>query len=351
MARISRRKFLKTSAQVAIGAGAVTLLGGADRLARALGPVEPAAAQSRPYTAALVRTRDRRAGMRAAVALLGLGQRSPFAGKAVVLKPNFNSADPYPGSTHSEMLAALVEWLRERGARSVAVADRSGMGNTRRVMEAKGVFDLGRRMGFEAVPIDELPAAEWERLPLAGGHWSHGVEIPRLFTGAQALVQTCCLKTHRFGGHFTMSLKNSVGMVAGTSARDGYEYMRELHASPNQRAMIAEINTAYTPDLVVLDALEAFVRGGPDRGTLERPGVIVAATNRVALDAVGVAMLRLYETTPEVAQGRIFEQAQIRRAVELGLGARGPEEIELVAAADGESQTYASRVREVLGKG
>ena len=38
--------------------------------------------------------------------------------------------------------------------------------------------------------------------------------------------------------------------------------MRQLHGSDNQRRMIAEINTAYRPALVVLDGLEAFV----DRG-------------------------------------------------------------------------------------
>ena len=29
---------------------------------------------------------------------------------------------------------------------------------------------------------------------------------------ADALVMACCLKTHRYGGHFTLSLKNGVGL-------------------------------------------------------------------------------------------------------------------------------------------
>ena len=52
---------------------------------------------------------------------------------------------------------------------------------------------------------------------------------------AGGVVQTCCLKTHRYGGHFTLSLKNSVGLVAKRVPGDAYDFMRELHNSPHQR--------------------------------------------------------------------------------------------------------------------
>jgi hypothetical protein len=56
---------------------------------------------------------------------------------------------------------------------------------------------------------------------------------------------------------------------------------------------------------------------------LEAPGsthVVLAGTDRVAIDAIGVAILWLFGTTPEVSRGKVFEQEQIARAVELGLG-------------------------------
>ena len=43
--------------------------------------------------------------------------------------------------------------------------------------------------------------------------------------------------------------------------------------------------------------------------------VVLAGTDRVAVDAVGVALLRHFGTTPEVSRGAIFEQEQIARAV------------------------------------
>lgn len=306
-------------------------------------------AQERTFKVSLVKTQDRRQGVRTAVSLLDIN--NPLKDKEVVLKPNFNSAHPFPGSTHNDTLVALVELLKESGAKKITVADRSGMDDTHYVMEKKGVFTLAEQLGFEAIPLEEISEENWEHLSLKDSHWSRGVEMPKLFTQAQRIVQTCCLKTHRYGGHFTLSLKNSVGMVARYSVKDGYDYMLELHGSPYQREMIAEINLLYKPDLIVLDGLEAFVQGGPERGKVEKPGVILAATDRVALDAVGVAILRLYETTREVAQGKIFEQVQIKRAVELRLGAKSAQEIELVPALDDESQKFAARVQEILARG
>jgi hypothetical protein len=47
---------------------------------------------------------------------------------------------------------------------------------------------------------------------------------------------------------------------------------------------------------------------------------------------------------------KIFEQEQIARAVELGLGAAGPADIEIVTA-DDESRRYAERLKSILLKG
>jgi uncharacterized protein (DUF362 family) len=123
--------------------------------------------------------------------------------------------------------------------------------------------------------------------------------------------------------------------------------MRELHSSPNQRRMIAEINAGYHPDLIVLDGVQAFVNGGPDQGALVDSKMILAGTDRVAVDAVGVALLRYFGTTPEVSRGAIFEQEQIARAVQLGIGVSSPKQIELVTG-DPDSAEYAKPIRALL---
>jgi uncharacterized protein (DUF362 family) len=297
----------------------------------------------------LVHTLNRAEGVARAIELLKI---NPVRGKAVVLKPNFNTADLAPGSTHIDTLRALLKSLKEMGATKITLAERSGPGDTtRQIMEKKGIFDLAREMNFDIVNLEELSPEGWTRFIPENSHWKNGFLFPRIYTEAEAIVQTCCLKTHQFGGHFTLSLKLAVGMVPGGLGKEGgHPFMKELHGSPFQRQMIAEINTAFKPDLVVLDGVEAFVDGGPHKGTRKEAGVILAGNDRIAVDAVGVAILRMLGTTPEVSKGRVFEQEQIHRAVELGLGVSSPDQIQIVTD-DAESKKVAEKAGEVLLRG
>jgi uncharacterized protein (DUF362 family) len=279
-----------------------------------------------------------------AIDLLGLER---FRGRDLFVKPNFNSAAVAPGSTHEDTLVALLRKLKAMGAGPLTVGDRSGMGNTREVMEIKHAFQLGKDLDAQVVVLDELPAGDWELIQQPESHWQRGFALPSVVRHAGGIVTTCCLKTHRYGGHFTLSLKNSVGLAAKYIPGQSYNFMRKLHSSPHQRRMIAEINAAYRPDLIVLDGVQAFVNGGPDQGKLVNSNVILAGTDRVAVDAVGVALLRYFGTTPEVNQGTIFDQEQIARAVQLKVGVGNPRQIELVTG-DRASAEYARQIRALL---
>ncbi|MDJ0706750.1 MAG: DUF362 domain-containing protein [Leptolyngbyaceae cyanobacterium MO_188.B28] len=307
-------------------------------------PTPLAAAGSNPHRVILVRTTDRAAGVRRAIELL---QPSSFRNQQVFIKPNYNTGDPAPASTDPVVLETLVQEIQGAGARSITVGDRSGMAETRKAMEQQQVFALAQRYGFDTVVFDELGRYDWQYFAAAGTNWSRGFAVARPVLDADAIVNVCCLKTHRFGGHFTLSLKNTVGMVARHVPGDGHNYMRELHRSANQRLMIAEVNKVYRPSLIIIDGVDAFVNGGPEQGQRIQAGVILASTDRIAIDAVGIALLRKLGTTREVASGSIWSQAQIRRAADLGLGAINAEQIDLVTA-DGASAQMADEVRQFL---
>jgi uncharacterized protein (DUF362 family) len=200
----------------------------------------------------------------------------------------------------------------------------------------------------KVIDFDDLEERDWVKFKPKGTHWSNGFRIARPILDTECLVSTCCLKTHQFGGIFTMSLKLHVGVVP--TFRNGYNYMDELHRSPYQRKMIAEINEPFKPDLVVLDGIDAFVDGGPATGRRAKGNVFLASQDRVAIDAVGVALLKLFGSNDNIMKRKIFDQEQIARAVELGLGVSSPSEIELVAE-DDSSQAYMGRVAEIVGKG
>lgn len=244
-------------------------------------------------------------------------------------------------------MEALVKDLYGARASQIVLAERSGMGTTRDVLEKRGVFDLSEKLGFEVVVLDEEEKENWIKISGDDKHWLRGFYISRIFLEADKVVQTCCLKTHRFGGHFTLSLKNSVGLVAKKLPGSIYNYMGELHLSPHQRKMIAEINKHYSVDLVLMDGMKVFLNKGPERGHVAEPNLLIASQDRVAIDAVGVALLRHHGTTRNVSKGSIFEQEQIKRAAELEIGIQSADEINLKAV-DDESQEIIDELLTIL---
>ncbi|HUK85478.1 MAG TPA: DUF362 domain-containing protein [Candidatus Acidoferrum sp.] len=292
----------------------------------------------------ILKTTDRSKGIPLLISKFGLAD---YSGKTVALKANFNSADPFPASTHIDTLSVLVRSLKEAGASEITLAERSGMGDTEQVLNEMGVFDLSKELGFNTVVLDDVGQQDWLKVERKGTHWIRGFYLAKIFHDADKVVQTCCLKTHRFGGHFTLSLKNSVGLVAKKVPDGLYDYMWELHGSPNQRRMIAEINNNYNLDFVLMDGIKAFTTGGPDKGTLVEPNLLLASRDRVAIDAVGVAILKMYGAKGKVGEAEIFEQDQLKRAAELGLGVKSADEIRLISLND-ESRVEAERIEKVL---
>jgi uncharacterized protein (DUF362 family) len=298
-----------------------------------------AASPSRSHVV-VVKTSDRERGIEAALRALSF---PPPAGRSVFLKPNFNSADPPPGSTHNDTLAKIVREMKGRGARSVTVGERSGPPDTRRVMEEKGIFDLARELSFDVVNFEELPPEGWVKMSPPGHHWGEGFSLARPLVEAEYIALICCLKTHQYGGVFTISLKLAVGATPK-------QLMRQLHTSPHQRMMIAEINAGFQPQLILLDGIEAFTDGGPMTGRRVRADVILAGTDRVAVDAVGLAVLKELGANEAIMSKNIFEQEQIQRGVALGLGVSSPQQIKLTGP-DRLSRFYAGKLKSILARG
>jgi uncharacterized protein (DUF362 family) len=325
---IDRRSFLKGAA------AGVILLPHTELGAMGMRPV------GRASTVAVIRTTDRKEGVTRALALL---KPTGMAGKQVVIKPNFNTADAAPAGTSNDTLMQLVTELQERDAKSITLGESSGPPDTGEVMAEKGIPDMASDIGFSVVNYDQILDSDWVHFQPSGTHWPEGFHLPRHVVEAEYNVSTCCLKTHGFGGVFTMSIKLSVGLTP-KSIRRG------MHRSPDMRRMIAELNQGYTPQLIVMDGVETFVDGGPTRGTLKPGNVVVAGTDRVAVDAVGLAILKDLGANDAIMGTPIFQQEQMARAVEVGLGVSGPDQIALISD-DDEGRSYAGTLKGILAAG
>jgi uncharacterized protein (DUF362 family) len=326
---MKRREFLKQSAAGA----AISILSRAG--VSAMGAETTA-------KVALVRTEDRARGIAEALKLISFPSPN---GKKVLIKPNFNTADTPPGSTHNDVLRQLAQEMKSRGATGLAVGDSCGPGNTKSVMEQKGIPALSQELGFDIINFDELPADGWIHCKPPNSYWKNGFNLAKPVVDAEYLLWTCCLKTHQFGGVHSISLKLAVGVV------EKKVRFPEMHASQDHmRHMIAELNYGFKPHLIVMDGVDIFVDGGPMTGKLAKPGIIVAGTDRIAIDAVGLAVLKNHGANDAIMSKKIFEQEQLARAAELGIGIKSPDRIEIVT--DGaESREYADKLRGILAQG
>jgi uncharacterized protein (DUF362 family) len=152
----------------------------------------------------LAHSEHRAAGLRKALAALDL-DHNPIKGRQVLIKPNWNTADPAPGSTDNETLVTLIDELWGLGAAGITVGERSWQ-STARVIADKGIGPLLAEKDVGLIVFDDLPQSDWIEIRDPGHHWPQGFLVARPILEAEALVETCCLKTHAYGGVFTMSL-------------------------------------------------------------------------------------------------------------------------------------------------
>ena len=202
-------------------------------------------------------------------------------GDVVFLKPNFNTADPFPASTDYEFLKAVVKLVYDYGAKSVMFGDSSTYTlNTKKIMEKLGIFDL---LNLEQPPrLYVFEEGEWVKKEIPDGKYLKSVSIPEILSRADKLILLPCLKTH-FQAHFTGALKLSVGFMKPSQ--------RVLLHLKNIQEKIAELNKIINPDLIIMDARKCFIKGGPSRGEIREPNLILASDDRVAIDVEGIKVI------------------------------------------------------------
>jgi uncharacterized protein (DUF362 family) len=237
----------------------------------------------------------------------------------VLLKPNFNTADPFPASSDLTFVKAVVELAYERGAKIVMVGDSSTMSiNSRKVMEDIGVFELEC---MEQPPrIYVFDERKWVKKAIPDAKYLKSVSVSEFVDRADRLILLPCLKTHAYA-QLTASLKLSVG------------FMKPLQRVPlhvrHLQEKVAELNKVINPNLVIMDARKCFITRGPAEGELREPGLILASTDRVAADVEGMKIIQSFKGN-SLAGIDPWELPQIKRAVELKIGSTNEKDYKVI---------------------
>jgi uncharacterized protein (DUF362 family) len=225
----------------------------------------------------------------------------------VLLKPNFITQDPYPATTSLDFLEKLIEILFEKGKVEEIIIGESSAWHleTKKVMENLGIFSLALKFkNLKIIPFEECG---WERVRVFKGKYLKEVSLPKILKEVSKIILLPCLKTHS-QTFFTLSLKLAMGFLPPED--------KEMFHKDHLEEKIAELNTLFKPTLIIIDARKCFVSGGPDKGEIREPNLILASKNRVALDVEGIKILKRYGATNFLNKDPL-EFLQIKRAIEL----------------------------------
>jgi len=83
------------------------------------------------------------------VSLIGGIERLVEKGDTVLVKPNYNTADPFPGSSDPIFIAAVIELLRESRAGKVILGERTAFLRSRKVLENAGIVAAAEKAGAQ----------------------------------------------------------------------------------------------------------------------------------------------------------------------------------------------------------
>jgi uncharacterized protein (DUF362 family) len=239
-------------------------------------------------------------------------------GDIVTIKPNLNTADPYPASSDPAFIEALGLEILDAGADKIRIIDSSMLKlKSREVATEIGFNEVAENLDAELVFLDEHP---WEKIEIEKGNALKKSTTGRPIFDSDKLVLAPCIKTH-FLAKFTGSMKIFIGWM-GKSDRVKM-HMRKLEQK------VVEFASYFRPDLIVMDARKVFVTGGPASGKIESPNFILASKDMVSIDVEGVRILQSYGADNKLDEN-VWEVPQIKHAVEIGLGAKSDDEIQVI---------------------
>ncbi len=263
----------------------------------------------KPIVAKVNASDDIRQSIERALAALGNLNLTISRGDKVMVKPNFNSDDPPPASTDLPFLKAVIELLLESGAR-VTIGESSGgvWRPTVKVFQSLHLYELARSLGVGLIAFEE-PRNEWVRIKI-GGEYLPSVVMPKSAYEADRLVYIPCLKTHGLA-RYSGALKLAFGFVHPGERRAFHMSYRE--------EKLAEISLCWQPDLIIVDGRKAFITGGPQKGQVVEPRIILASGDLVAIDIESVKALLSYKARNKLISDP-WQLPQITTALKYHLG-------------------------------
>ena len=253
-----------------------------------------------------------------------LAGRIPDAGSRIGLKPNLVSPSEasWGATTHPEIVAGTIEYLKEHGFENLVILEGSWVGDkTADAFEVCGYDRLVREYGVEFIDTQK---DSFHTKDCAGME----LEICDSVESLDFLINLPVLKGH-CQTKITCALKNMKGLIPNREKR-------HFHGMGLHRP-IAHLNVGIRQDFILVDNIcgDLDFEDGGNPVVMNR---LIAAVDPVLCDAYVCRMLN-YETE---------EVPYLRMAEELGVGSADLSRLEIRALNEPEQETVVPGERKIV---
>ena len=241
-------------------------------------------------------------------------------GERIVVKPNMVSVTKPLSGTHSEALDAVLEFIRQRTAREIVVAEGSAYADSMKGFEIYGLAEVAKRYGARLVDLNrdqwvEVKVVDRDLQPIT-------LRFARTVAESDCRISLTPMKTHD-AVIVTLSLKNMVmgslisqgvanldklshrlshwvrprdalyprgmGWVVKHILRSDKVTMHQTYPTLNYNLFL--IARTYPVHLAILDGFTAMEGPGPTQGKPVDLRLAVASTDFVAADSIATRIM------------------------------------------------------------
>jgi uncharacterized protein (DUF362 family) len=199
-------------------------------------------------------------------------------GDNVLLKPNLHAIQPYTtgGTTNPHVVAAVIKWAYERGAKEVIVGDSPfyGCQEPERCFIDTGMAETVEKAGARWATFVKHDFRIFKNVSRS---LPDEIGVSEFVINCDKMINISGMKTH-FNCLVTLGMKNLKGCMRG-------EDKANFHKIDLDRAIVA-LNKLVRPDLTIVDGTVGMEGMGPAAGTPVNCNLLVAGKDIVAVDSV-----------------------------------------------------------------
>jgi len=195
----------------------------------------------------------------------------------ILIKPNYVTADhPSTGvTTSSEVVEAIIEYLKDYGCQEIVIGEGGVPGNTQRAFEVTGIKEIAKRNQIKLINLNK---DEMVKVKIPNASALKKVHIARTALDASCIISVPKLKVHNLA-YITGGMKNMMGAIWPKSI---------MHKKIHEK--IVDLTSLLTPKITVVDGLIGAEKNETS-GNSVKMDLIIAGTDVVAVDAVCASVM------------------------------------------------------------